>query len=146
MPARWLVDRCQFAASPLCGTIGNRRNPLDFSTGVQHRIVGAVTVAHFLTLAEVDAAGQFAHEEDIDTLNQVGTQRHMFGQRRVDAHRSQVGEQAEVLPHLQQTLFRTNRGSRVRPLRATDSRQEDGVGLLTQLLCRWLGTGRLWHR
>ena len=50
----------------------NRRHPLDFGHAVDFGIVGAVAVALLLTGTEVDAAGQLAHEQQIDAFEQSG--------------------------------------------------------------------------
>ena len=126
-----LVDRGQFAAPTLRRAKGHVRHPLDFVSAVKHGVVGAVAIAGFLTFAEIDSAGQFAHEEHVHAFQQVRPQGRMLDQRRPGLHRPQVGEEAEVLANLQKTLLGAHAGVGVRPFRAADGAHQDGIGLFS---------------
>jgi len=81
-------------------------------------------------LSEVRAARQLAHEQDVHAFEQVGAQRGVPGQRGIDLHRAQVGEQVEVLAQLEQALLRADRRGGVGPLRPADRAEQHGVGAL----------------
>mgnify|MGYP007089163731 CR=1 FL=1 len=84
-------------------------------------------------LAEIDAARQFAHDHDVETLDDIGLEARRRGQRRVAHRRAQIGEQAEILAKTQKAGFGTNIvGDRV-PLRATDGAEDHGVRGLRQI-------------
>jgi hypothetical protein len=73
----------------------------------------AVDVAHDAArLAEVDVAGQLAHDQDVEPGDDFGLQRRGVGQFRVEDGRAQVGEQAELLADAEQARSgRCARGS-----------------------------------
>ena len=64
---------------------------LDLGLAVEHRVVGGVGGA--LALAEVDAAGELAHDHDVDAGDHLGLERAVVRQRGEALHRPQVGEQ-----------------------------------------------------
>jgi len=53
-------------------------------------------------LAEVDAAGELAHEHQVDAGDDLGFQRRGVGERWMHAHRAQVGEGAELAAQAQE--------------------------------------------
>ena len=55
-------------------------------------------------LAEVDSAGQFAHDHDVHAVQAIRLDRRGVEHRGVRHHRPQVREQAQGLPQPQQTL------------------------------------------
>ena len=80
-------------------------------------------------VAEVDAAGQLAHHEQVGALDPLALERARVEQRRAGPHRAQVGEQAEPLAQAEQALL----GARLRrvggvPLGAADGGEQHGVG------------------
>ena len=87
-----------------------------------------------LLLAEVDAAGELAHDEDVGALDDLGPQRARVDERRARADRPEVGEEAEALAQAEEALLRAGlvRVGRV-PLRAADRPEQDGVGLAALL-------------
>ena len=93
------------------------RDPLDLRARVDARVRGAVGGARLL--AEVDPAGQLAHDQQVGALDQLALERARVVERRQRPHRSQVGEQPESLAQPQQALLgpRLERVGRV-PLRA----------------------------
>ena len=112
----------------------------DFGFAVDHRIeTDALTVflAHAARLAEIDIAGQFADDQDIQPGNDFRFQRRSIGQFRVKNGRTQIGEQVEVFANPQQTTLRALfTGQRI-PLRTTHGTKQDGVGFACQLLRRF---------
>ena len=82
-----------------------------------------------LRLAEIDAAGEFAHDDDVETLDDLALQRGCVGQRRIADRRANIGEQAEILAQAQQAgLGAHGIGNRI-PFRPADGAEEHGVGL-----------------
>ncbi len=76
---------------------------LDFIARVDTGIDRTVTVPGF-GLAEIQPAGQLAHDQDIEpALHQVGAQGTGRRQRGVQAARPEVREQAELLTQRQQS-------------------------------------------
>ena len=65
-----------------------RRDALDLEGVVDLRVDGALLavaeVADLLRLAEIDAAGQLAQDEDVEALDQLALQRGGVGERRID--------------------------------------------------------------
>ena len=66
-------------------------------------------------LAEVDAAGELADDEDVDAAHDLGLQRRRVEQRLDRLHRTEVREQAERLPDGEQRLLRDARSTSGRP-------------------------------
>jgi hypothetical protein len=56
-------------------------------------------------VAEIDAAGEFAHHHDVDAAQQLSFDRRGIEHRGMRHHRPQIGEQPERLAQLQQALF-----------------------------------------
>ena len=84
--------------------------------------------ARLLALAEVDAAGQLADDEQVDAVEQLRPERRRGHERRVDRDRAQVGVQPEPAAQGEQRLLRADRRRRVGPLRTADGAEQDGVG------------------
>ena len=80
--------------------------------------------------AKVDARGQFAHDHDVQTGNDLFLERREIGQRVKALRRTQVAEQVHFLAQTQQTAFRFDTEVEVIILRATDGPQQDGIDLL----------------
>ena len=95
---------------------------------VDAQVAGAVGRARLL--AEVDAAGELAHDEQVGALDDLAPQRAGVQQRLDGAHRAQVRVQAEGLAQPEQPLLgaRRVRVGRV-PLRAADGGEQHRVGL-----------------
>ena len=110
------------------GAEGDARDALDLGDGVDAQVAGAVGGARLL--AEVDAAGELAHDEQVGALDDA---RASAGSRRSSAvdgpHRAQVRVQARALAQAEQALLGARRVGVGRvPLRAADGREQDGVG------------------
>eukprot|EP00754_Rhynchopus_humris_P034858 Rhum_TRINITY_DN16459_c0_g1::Rhum_TRINITY_DN16459_c0_g1_i1::g.163247::m.163247 len=136
-----LVDGEQLAG-PLAGR--QRRDAddaLHLRHGVGQRVEGRARRILLAPLAEVQAARQLAHHEQVDALHDLGTQRARVQQRVEQLHRTQVGEQVELLADLQETLLGAalRRLARV-PLRSADGAEDDGVAR-SALVERLVGEG-----
>ncbi len=79
-------------------------------------------------LAEIDAAGQLAHDHDVEARDHLALQRRRLGQFLEHDCRAQVGEQAHVLADAQQTTLRLLVEGHVVPLRATHRAHQHRVG------------------
>ena len=88
-----------------------------------------VSLFHQRGRAEVEAAEEFADEEDVGVLGDFGAQGRVFGERGVGDGGAQVGEAAEGLADLEQAGF----GALVRregvELVVADRAEQDGVAL-----------------
>ena len=105
----------------------------DLLVGVLERVDRARAPADRLAearLAEVEAAGELADEEDVDARDAVRLQRRRAGEGRVHAHRAEVRVEAERLAEPEEALLGAHLGARVVPLRAADGAEQDRVGAL----------------
>jgi hypothetical protein len=85
---------------------GDAGDALDLEGVVDLRVDAALLavaeIDDLLRLAEIDAAGQFAHDQDVEAFDHFALQRRGIGQRRIADRRAQVGEQLQVLAQPQQ--------------------------------------------
>ncbi len=115
------------------------RDALDLELAVVHRVVrahagraarGRTFHVHFARpRAEVQTAGEFAHDEHVHALEVLGLEARGVLERVEDAHRPQVGVQAERLADAEEALLGTRLG-RIGgvPLGSADGRQQHRVG------------------
>ena len=102
----------------------------DFGLGVAHGVDGlAGLLVPRAGLAEVEAAEEFADEEDVDALGDFGAEGRVFGERGVGDGGAEVGEAAEGLADLQQAGFGALVGGEGVELVVADRAEEDGVGV-----------------
>ena len=106
-----LVHRDDAAVAPASELERPPCDPLDLLARVAALVAGGVLLERFL--AEVEAAGQLTHDDQVD----VGV-----------AHRAQVGVGVKLLAEPEQPLLGAPRGAV--PTRASDGAQQDGVGRL----------------
>ena len=78
-------------------------DPLDLADRVLAGVVGRVAVA--AAVAEVDAAGQLAHDQQVGAGDPLLAQRAGVDQRRAGTHRPQVGVEAHALAQAEQPLL-----------------------------------------
>ena len=88
---------------------GHARDTMDFMRGIDLRI-DALTFAigqrcDAARLAKVNAAGQFAHDQDIEAFDDTGFQRGGIDKCIKYFCRAQVGEEFQFLAQLQQACF-----------------------------------------
>ena len=89
--------------------------------------MGGVAVA--AGLAEVDAAGQLAHDQQVGAGDPLLAQRAGADQRRAGPHRPQVRVEAHPLAEAEQALLGAGRVGVGRvPLRPADGAEQDRVG------------------
>ena len=126
MTFRFSIDVTLFAPGP--GEVeGDAGDPLDLVGVVDLRVDAALLavaeVADLLRLAEIDAAGQLADDEDVEALDQLALQRRGVGERRVDDRRPQIGEELEVLAQPEQPRLGAHVVGNARPISARRPRR-----------------------
>ena len=103
---------------------------LDFGHGIVFEIpcpLVAVLDLRLALLAEVDAADQLAHDDEVSALDKLGLQRRILDERVSDLHGTQIRVKAETLPKTQNRLFRAQSRLYRIPLVAADSAEEHAV-------------------
>ena len=109
----------------------------DFALAVRQGVVGLAlaVLQHALLagLAEVDAAGQFADDEDVQPGDHFRLQAGGRGQLRIEDGRTQVGEQAQLRANLQQTALGTDIAFDPVPFRPPYRAQQHRIGLARAL-------------
>ena len=104
---------------------------LDFVSVIDLRINAALLaiaqIDDFLRLAEVNAARQFAHDHNVEALDNLALQRRSISKGRIANGGAQIGKQAEIFAQTQEAGFRAHIiGNRI-PLGATDRAENHGV-------------------
>ena len=101
-----LVDDCQFAAARHGQPKRHVQDPFDLRDRVGAGVEGArALLVAALRTAEVDAAREFAHADEIRAADHLRLERRTVGQGVEQRHRTQVGEQPQRLAHPQQPLL-----------------------------------------
>ncbi len=77
--------------------------------------------------AEIDATGEFTHEQQVDALDHCRLERRGGPKLRQHRHGTQVGVDAEFRAQAQQGGLRTDR-CRGAPLRPADGAEQHGIG------------------
>ena len=105
-----LVDRGELLAAPARGGERDARDALHLArrcrAWCRRR---SVPLALLLARAEVGVAGELAHEQDVDAVEQLGADRREVHQALVDRDRPQVGEQLERLAQREQAVLGAHR-------------------------------------
>ena len=106
------------------------QNPFDLPDGIGAGVEGAFSVVvAALRTAEIDAAREFAHADEIRSAHDLGPERRTVGQRVEQRHGSQVGKQPQRLAHPQEPLLGAHLGRGVVVvLRVADGSEQHGVG------------------
>ena len=127
-----LLRRGHLVASLAREIEGDAADALDLVGVVDLRVDAALLavaeVADFLGLAEIDAAGQFADDDDVEALDHLRLQRRGAGERGIADRRADVGVEREILAQAQQARLRPHLIGHVGPFRAADRRQQHRVG------------------
>ena len=88
--------------------------------GVDGALLAVAEVDDLLRLAEIDAAGQLAHDHDVEPLDDLALQRRGVGERRIADRRTQIGVEREVLAQAQQARLRPRLIGDAGPFRPAD--------------------------
>jgi hypothetical protein len=123
-----LVHRGELAASRARELAGATHDAFHFDHAVAAQVAGVIRAA--LLVAEIDAAGQLAHDQQVHAGEQMRLDRCRAKCGRMRCHRTQVGVKAQCLAQGEQALFRAHAGVRVRPLRPAHRTQQYGIGVL----------------
>ncbi len=125
-----LVDLREFL-SALAGELeGDARDADDLVLRVAHGVDGlAGVLVPGARLAEVEAAEELAHEEDVDALGDLGAQRRVVGERGEGETGAKVRVAAEDLADLQQAGLGAFVGREVIELVVADRAEENGIGV-----------------
>jgi hypothetical protein len=114
---------------------GQFQNAADLEVVVLHR-VGHFDVAArklFARLpAEIHPAGQLAHHQYVNALELLGFERRRVGERRMDLHRPQVGEDPQPFAQREQALLGPDPGLGIVVLRRADGAEQNRIGGLTR--------------
>ncbi len=98
--------------------------------------VGVVSLVVVLILfAEVHSAGKLADAHEVGALHYLGTQRRLVKERTERFHGTDIGIEAELLPHGKESLLgaHLSRGVVV-VLQVAYSREEHSIGTLAQFI------------
>jgi hypothetical protein len=140
-----LVDRADLPVALARRLEGHAQDAADLALGVMHGVEAEalllpVDLAQLdaARLAEVDVAGQFAHDQDVQPGHDLRLEGRGVGQFRIQDRRAQVGEQAELLADAQQAALRPLLARVVVPLRAADGAEQHGIGRLRSF---WVASG-----
>ena len=95
--------------------------------GVDGALLAVAEIGDGFRLAEIDAAGEFAQDDDIEALDHLALEARGIRKRRIDDRRPDIGEQAEVLAQPQQPRFRPRVVGHLVPFRPADGAEDHGV-------------------
>ncbi len=113
---------------------GDLGDAVDLMRRVNLRIYPALLAAlerhDLLRLAEIDATGELAHDEDVEAFDELALQGACIRECRIADRGTQVGEQVEILAQAQKARFGAMLIGDVVPLGSADRTEDDGVGLL----------------
>ena len=101
-----LVRRGHLVAALAREIEGDAADALDFEgvvdLGVDAALLAVAEIDDLLGLAEIDAAGQLAHDHDVEALDDFALERGGVGERGVADRRAQIGVEPEILAQPQQ--------------------------------------------
>ena len=124
-----LVDRCHAAAALARAFEGHARHPFDLVTRVDQGIEGGVARrGEAARLAVVQAAQQFANDQQVSAAHFVRLERSPFRERGIADGRTQVGVAAERLPQRQQRRLRPLSRQPAVELGIADRAKQHGIG------------------
>ena len=107
---------------------------LDFIGVIDLRIDGALLaiaeIGDGFGFAEINAAGQFAHDEDIEAVNKFALEGRGFGKRRIADGGAQIGKEAQILAQAQEACFGAVDIGDLVPAGAAHGAKENRIGSL----------------
>jgi hypothetical protein len=133
-----LVHVAQLASPPAGRFERDPRDAGDLVLVVHHRVSGfaaPVYLRRAARLAEVDAASELAHHQQVDALHDLRLERGRTRQGRKHRGRAQVREQAQLLADAEQAALGARVDGHVVPLRPPHGPEQYGAA----------GPGRLQH-
>ena len=96
--------------------------------GVDGALLAVAEIVDGFRLAEINPAGQLAHDHDVEPVDAVALERGGVGERRIADRRPEIGEQLEVLAQAEQPGLGTLLVGHAIPFRTADRAEHDGVG------------------
>ena len=96
--------------------------------GVDGALLAVPQILDLLRLAEIDAAGQLAHDHDVEAVDAVALERGGVGERRVADGRTEIGEELEVLAQAQKAGLRALVVRDAVPFGAADRAEHHRIG------------------
>ena len=96
--------------------------------GVDRALLAVAEIGDGLGLAEIDAAGQFPQDDDVEPVHHVALEAGGVRQRGIADRRPDIREQAEILAQPQQAGLRPHVIGHAVPFRPADRAEDDGVG------------------
>ena len=133
-----LVHRRDLGASETRRLKRKARDTLYLGHGVVLHIPCALHTVHMLALAllaEVNAADQLAHNDEIDTAHEIGLQRRVLDERIRHLDRTQIRIESEPLAQAKDGAFGAQRRLHRIPLRPADRTKEHAVRCLAYSEC-----------
>ena len=111
---------------------GDAGDALDLERVVDLRVDAALLavaeVDDLLGLAEIDAAGELAHDQYVEAFDDLLLQRRRGGERGIADGGPEIGEQLHVLAQPQQAGFGPHLVGHLVPFRPADRAEQHGVG------------------
>ena len=101
--------------------------------GVDPAALAAAGILYAARLTEVDAAGQFAHDHDVEARDDIGLERRGVREGGIDHSRAQVGEEFHLLAQAQEGALGPHGKVEPVPAWTTDGAEENGVNRLRPL-------------
>ena len=121
-----------------------RRDALDLvgvvDLGVDRALLPVAEIGDGLRLAEIDPAGQFTQDDDVEPIHHLALEARGFGERGIADGGANIGEQAEFLAQAKEPGLRPHLVRHAVPLWTADCAEDHGVGRVR------LGHGRVGDR
>ena len=130
-----LVHRGELAAPVARQLEGHAANALDLPSRVDHRVQGSLGARGSFDaarLAEVQAAGEFPHDQDVGAAHDVVLQRRGLDQALVAVDRPQVGVHVQRLAQAEQAFLGPLGRRQVIEFGQAHRAQQRGVGIQSQ--------------
>ena len=124
-----LIDQREVLAAANGGLESQVRDAADFVAAVHAVVVGPFAVGGAALVAEVQATGELAVDNQVGAPDAGRLQRRMGQQHVVGHHGADVGEQTQLLAQAQQALLGAHGGGGVVVvLRVADGSEQHGIG------------------
>ena len=99
-----------FASAPGV-IIGESEDSFDFVTVIEIGVVGSVAIIPAALFPEIHSSGQFPDTQKVSSVHKMLLKGRFVHQRLESLDRTQIGIEAQFLPHCKQSLFGTHFGS-----------------------------------
>ena len=127
-----LVGRVELLAAGAGEVEGDAADAVDLvglvDLGVDGALLAVAEIGDLLGLAEIDAAGELADDQDVEAFDDLALERRGIGERGVADRGTEVGEELQVLAEAEEAGFGAHLVGDAVPLGAADRAEDDGVG------------------